>query len=84
MIQVIGQCVETGNEAGARNLFDVLETLLILVCSSLDLDTAQALLLMQAVHRKSLCLARSSPISLNSSFVVVATALMKPTSEFSH
>ncbi|KAE9406240.1 ARM repeat-containing protein [Gymnopus androsaceus JB14] len=30
MIQVIGQCVETGNEAGARNLFDVLETLLIL------------------------------------------------------
>lgn len=33
MIQVIGQCVETGNEAGARNLFDVLETLLILVRS---------------------------------------------------
>ncbi|KAJ4470445.1 armadillo-type protein [Lentinula aciculospora] len=30
MIQVIGQCVETSNEAGARNLFDVLETLLIL------------------------------------------------------
>ena len=34
MIQVIGQCVETSNEAGARQLFDVLETLLILV--SLD------------------------------------------------
>lgn len=82
MIQVIGQCVETGNEAGARNLFDVLETLLILV--SLDLDTAQAPLLMQAVHRKSLYLARSFPISLNSSFVVVATALMKTTLEFSH
>jgi importin-4 len=31
MIQVIGQCVETGNEPGARQLFDVLETLLILV-----------------------------------------------------
>ncbi|GAV99757.1 armadillo-type protein [Lentinula edodes] len=30
MIQVIGQCVESSNEAGARNLFDVLETLLIL------------------------------------------------------
>ncbi|KAF9005943.1 armadillo-type protein, partial [Cyathus striatus] len=30
MIQVIGQCVETGNETGARQLFDVLETLLIL------------------------------------------------------
>ncbi|KAL4258626.1 Armadillo-like helical [Pleurotus pulmonarius] len=30
MIQVIGQCVETGNENGARPLFDVLETLLIL------------------------------------------------------
>ncbi|KAJ3822148.1 armadillo-type protein [Lentinula raphanica] len=30
MIQVIGQCVESGNETGARNLFDVLETLLIL------------------------------------------------------
>ncbi|KAG6857456.1 hypothetical protein H0H87_003523 [Tephrocybe sp. NHM501043] len=30
MIQVIGQCVETGNENGARQLFDVLETLLIL------------------------------------------------------
>ncbi|KAJ8095137.1 hypothetical protein PM082_010359 [Marasmius tenuissimus] len=30
MIQVIGQTVETGNEAGARQLFDVLETLLIL------------------------------------------------------
>ena len=29
MIQVIGQAVEVGNEAGARHLFDVLETLLI-------------------------------------------------------
>jgi hypothetical protein len=33
MIQVIGQCVEAGNESGARQLFDVLETLLILVCA---------------------------------------------------
>jgi hypothetical protein len=33
MISVIGQCVETGNETGARKLFDVFETLLILVCS---------------------------------------------------
>lgn len=31
MIQVIGQSVEAGNETGARQLFDVLETLLILV-----------------------------------------------------
>lgn len=31
MIQVIGQCVQDGNESGARQLFDVLETLLILV-----------------------------------------------------
>lgn len=31
MINVIGQCVEAGNEHGARQLFDVLETLLILV-----------------------------------------------------
>ncbi len=31
MIQVIGQCVESDNETGARQLFDVLETLLILV-----------------------------------------------------
>ncbi|KAI0070029.1 ARM repeat-containing protein [Panus rudis PR-1116 ss-1] len=30
MINVIGQCVEAGDEAGARGLFDVLETLLIL------------------------------------------------------
>ncbi|KAG6812751.1 hypothetical protein H0H92_000797 [Tricholoma furcatifolium] len=30
MIQVIGQSVETGNEDGARQVFDVLETLLIL------------------------------------------------------
>ncbi|KAF8159659.1 armadillo-type protein [Crassisporium funariophilum] len=30
MIQVIGQSVEAGNETGARQLFDVLETLLIL------------------------------------------------------
>ncbi|TFK71348.1 ARM repeat-containing protein [Pluteus cervinus] len=30
MILVIGQCVEGGNETGARQLFDVLETLLIL------------------------------------------------------
>ncbi|KAJ3571829.1 hypothetical protein NP233_g3504 [Leucocoprinus birnbaumii] len=30
MIQVIGQCVQAGNETGARQLFDVLETLLIL------------------------------------------------------
>jgi hypothetical protein len=31
MIGVIGQCVENGNETGARQCFDVLETLLILV-----------------------------------------------------
>jgi hypothetical protein len=31
MITVIGQCVEAGNETGSRQLFDVLETLLILV-----------------------------------------------------
>lgn len=30
MITTIGQCVEAGNETGARQLFDVLETLLIL------------------------------------------------------
>ncbi|TFY56963.1 hypothetical protein EVJ58_g7315 [Rhodofomes roseus] len=30
MIATIGQCVENGNEQGARQLFDVLETLLIL------------------------------------------------------
>ncbi|KAF9052288.1 ARM repeat-containing protein [Hymenopellis radicata] len=30
MIQVIGQCVEANNDVGARHLFDVLETLLIL------------------------------------------------------
>ncbi|KAJ7180608.1 armadillo-type protein [Mycena filopes] len=30
IMQVIGQCVSTGNENGARQLFDVLETLLIL------------------------------------------------------
>ncbi|KZS99884.1 ARM repeat-containing protein [Laetiporus sulphureus 93-53] len=30
MINIIGQCVESGNEQGARQLFDVLETLLIL------------------------------------------------------
>lgn len=32
MIAVIAQCVESGNEDGARKLFDVFETLLILVC----------------------------------------------------
>ena len=31
VFQVIGQTVESGNESGARQLFDVLETLLILV-----------------------------------------------------
>ncbi|KAF7309755.1 Importin N-terminal domain-containing protein [Mycena indigotica] len=30
IMQVIGQCVQSGNEPGARQLFDVLETLLIL------------------------------------------------------
>ncbi|KAJ7760499.1 armadillo-type protein [Mycena metata] len=30
IMEVIGQCVSTGNESGARQLFDVLETLLIL------------------------------------------------------
>ena len=30
-MNVIGQCIESGNESGARQLFDVLETLLILV-----------------------------------------------------
>ena len=28
---MIGRCVQSGNEAGARQLFDVLETLLVLV-----------------------------------------------------
>jgi hypothetical protein len=32
MITVVGQCVESGNEEGGRQLFDVFETLLILVC----------------------------------------------------
>ena len=36
MINVIGQCVESGNEAGARQLFDVFETLLILVSFNHD------------------------------------------------
>ena len=36
MIQVIGQTVETKNETGARQLFDVIESLLILVCSFLS------------------------------------------------
>jgi hypothetical protein len=31
MITVVGQCVEAGNEEGGRQLFDVFETLLILV-----------------------------------------------------
>jgi len=31
MIRVIGQSVEAGDEKAARQLFDVLETLLILV-----------------------------------------------------
>jgi hypothetical protein len=31
MIQVIGQTVEAKNETGARQLFDVIESLLILV-----------------------------------------------------
>ena len=32
MIGTVGQCLETQNETGARQLFDVFETLLILVC----------------------------------------------------
>jgi hypothetical protein len=31
MINVLADCLETGNEEGARNVFDVFETLLILV-----------------------------------------------------
>jgi hypothetical protein len=31
MIRVVGQCLEGHNETGARQLFDVFETLLILV-----------------------------------------------------
>lgn len=31
MIHVIGQCVEANDEQSARQLFDILETLLILV-----------------------------------------------------
>jgi hypothetical protein len=33
MINVLADCLETGNEEGARNVFDVFETLLILVSS---------------------------------------------------
>lgn len=35
IMHVIGQCIESTNETGARQLFDVLETLLVLVS---DLD----------------------------------------------
>lgn len=35
MIRIIEQCLETQNEDGARQLFDVFETLLILVCTTL-------------------------------------------------
>ncbi|XP_006461983.1 hypothetical protein AGABI2DRAFT_206092 [Agaricus bisporus var. bisporus H97] len=47
MIQVIGQCVQDGNEDGARKVFDVLETLLILevpILSKHILELAQFLL----------------------------------------
>ena len=36
----------TGNEAGARHLFDVLETLLILVCEARCFDASQLLILL--------------------------------------
>jgi importin-4 len=32
MIEVLAQTLEVGDEANARHLFDVFETLLILVC----------------------------------------------------
>jgi hypothetical protein len=35
MIQVLAQTLETGDEANARHLFDVFETLLILVRDAL-------------------------------------------------
>ena len=72
MINVIGQCVESGNETGARQLFDVFETLLILVSRSSKL-VAFCVVLIQDV-RKSLFLAN---ISLNlpiSSFGVARIA----------
>ena len=34
IMNVIGQCIESNNESGARQLFDVLETLLVLVGDS--------------------------------------------------
>lgn len=37
MILIIGQCVEADHHEGARQLFDVLETLLILVSKVLHL-----------------------------------------------
>lgn len=33
MIEVLAQTLEAGDEANARHLFDVFETLLILVCT---------------------------------------------------
>lgn len=45
MIQVIGQCVQESNEDGARKLFDVLETLLILV-RDVFTERARAFLIM--------------------------------------
>lgn len=80
MIQVIGQCVETGNENGARPLFDVLETLLILVSSRFVYDWCD----LMDYLRKFLFSESTSLNLLSSCSNVVGTALSMATSAFLH
>lgn len=73
MFQVIGQAVESANEQGARQLFDVLETLLIIV------SVPHSFILLcseSATCRKYLFLAS---ISLSWSISFLAAAVTKHT-----
>lgn len=73
MIQVIGQCVQAGNETGARQLFDVLETLLILVRSFSAAFQIQRLT--RSARRKFLFLGSTSRNSRHSFFSAEATVV---------
>lgn len=80
MIRILGQSIESGDEAGARQLFDVFETLLILV--RFHFSFCRLGLICEMSCRKYQSLAHILQSWHHSSFKLVETAISTLKSAF--
>lgn len=79
LMNIIGQCFDSGDSSGASSLMDIYETLLVLVSRLPVLPTSTRSELDSRRHR---CLANISLSLFGSSWNVVGIEIMIPISEF--